>query len=332
MAGGSQSMFLALMLCFYRAQTALAASHSLLYQYILSHGIADLPEYSVAGFLDGCETDYYDKNMSITVPRQQWLADAFDKRYWEGATITQAGFHGLIKGQVNNWLQKNNETANIHYVQGLFGCELNDTKPSGGILKFALDGRYAFSFDKNTLVWTAHVPTAQELEVKWNKEKKMNNYFKSLLEKDCVDLWWTYYSVGNTSLTREVPPEVSIIARDGQRCFLQCIVRGFYPQAIRVTWLKNGERVPETNSTGLLPNEDGTYQLTTTLQFDPYGGKQYSCHIEHSSLPGGKTVPWGKVNFLDKHVGLIVTGVLVLLAIIILLYIKWKRRKDYNVV
>ncbi|XP_078073757.1 class I histocompatibility antigen, F10 alpha chain-like [Mustelus asterias] len=330
MAGGVQGVFLSLALCFYRVQTV--ASHSLLYQYILSHGLADLPQYSVIGLLDGCETDYYDNTISTIVPRQKWMAEAFNKNYWEHCTITEAGFHGIIKGQFDSWLREENQTASIHYVQGLFGCELNGNKASSGILKFAFDGRYILSFDINTLVWTAHDPVAEELKAKWDKLKDMSLYFKSLLEKDCVNLWWTYYAFGNTSLTRKVIPQVSVTAREGPGWFLHCAVRGFHPQSINVTWLKNGLQVPETKSTGLLPNEDGTYQLTTTLQFDPYDGKQYCCHIEHSSLPGGKTVAWEGKMKKDKHIGLIVAVVVVLLAVIVFIYIKWRRRREYNAV
>ncbi|XP_067834250.1 class I histocompatibility antigen, F10 alpha chain-like isoform X2 [Heptranchias perlo] len=322
-------MFLFALLSFYRFQRVESESHSLLFYYTLNHGSADLPEYSVMGRLDGCEIHYYDSNMKITVPRQQWLADAFDKRYWEEYTITEAGFHGLIKGQFDRWLQQSNETSSIHYVQGVFGCELNDNNPSGGVLKFAFDGRYALSFDKDKLVWTIHEPIAQPFKVKWDDERKMNLYFKSLLEKDCVDLWRTFYPLGKAILTRKVSPEVSIIARNSDHWFLHCIATGFYPQPINVTWLKNGEHVPETKSTGLLPNEDGTYQLRTTLQFNPYDGKQYACHIEHSSLPGGKTVLWEEKIEKGNHVGLIVAVVLVLLAIIIALtYMWWRRRRD----
>ncbi|XP_067865840.1 major histocompatibility complex class I-related gene protein-like [Heterodontus francisci] len=332
MAGGTGRMFLSLVLSFYRVRTALSESHSLLYHYTLNHGSADLPEYSVMGLLDGCEIDYYDKNMNATIPRQQWMEEAFDKKYWEMYTITQAGFHGLIKGQVDRYLQKINETANAHYIQGIFGCVLNDTNPSGGVLKFAYDGRYAFSFDKDKLVWTVHDPIAQTFKVKWDNEKKMDLYFKSLLEKDCVDLWRTYYSVGKASLTRKVSPKVLVIARSGHRWFLHCIVTGFYPQSISVTWLKNGEHVSESKSTGLLPNEDGTYQITKFLEFDPYDGKSYSCHIEHSSLPGGKTVPWEEKVKKERHVGLIVMLVLLSLAIIVLIYMWRRRRRAYNAV
>uniref|UniRef100_UPI00398F1195 class I histocompatibility antigen, F10 alpha chain-like n=1 Tax=Pristiophorus japonicus TaxID=55135 RepID=UPI00398F1195 len=320
-------MFLSLVLSFHCLQAALSESHSLLYYYTLNHGSTDLPGYSFLGRLDGCEIVYYDNNMKITVPREQWIAEAFDKSYWDEYTITYAGFHGLIKGQLDRWLQQNNQTSSTHYIQGLFGCELNDANPSRGLLKLAFDGRYAFSFDKDKLVWTVHDPLAQTFKAKWDKETMMNHYFKSLLEKDCVELWKAYYSIGNVSLTRKVSPEVSVVARAGDRWFLHCIVLGFYPQSINVTWLKNGEHAPETKSTGVLPNEDGTYQLTTSLEFDPYDGKQYSCHIEHSSLSGGKTVPWGKVE-KDKHVGLIVVCVLVSLAFVMVSIYMWRRRGE----
>uniref|UniRef100_UPI00398F335E major histocompatibility complex class I-related gene protein-like n=1 Tax=Pristiophorus japonicus TaxID=55135 RepID=UPI00398F335E len=321
-------MFLSLVLSFHHLQAALSVFHSLLYYYTLSHGSADLPEYSFLGRLDGSETTYYDNNMNITVPRQHWMAKAFNKRYWEEFTITQAGFHGIIKGQFDRWLQQGNQTSSTHYIQGLFGCELHDANPIGGVLKLAYDGRYALCFDKDTLVWTVHDPIAQMSKAKWDKETKLNRYFKSLIEKDCVNLWRTYYSIGNVSLTRKGNfPEVSVIARAGDRWFLHCIVIGFYPQSINVTWLKNGEHVPETKSTGVLPNEDGTYQLTTSLEFDPYDGKQYFCHIEHSSLSGGKTVPWeGKVE-KDKDVVLIVLGVLLSLAIVLIVIYMWRKKR-----
>ncbi|XP_059495352.1 class I histocompatibility antigen, F10 alpha chain-like isoform X1 [Stegostoma tigrinum] len=332
MARGSHGVLLSLVLSFYRVQQCLTDSHSLLFQYTLNHGRPDLPEYSVLGILDGCEIYYFDSNMKITVPRQKWMAEAFDKTYWEQCTITNAGFHGIIKGQADEWLQKENQTSSTHYLQGLFGCELHDANPNEGILKFAFDGRYILSFDKDTLVWIIHDKFAKEFKEKWDKETKMNHYFKSLLENDCPDLWKTYYSIGNASLSRKTPPEVSIIAKSGSYSFLQCIVIGFYPQPINVTWLKNGKPAHETNSTGLLPNEDGTFQLKTTLQFDPYDGSQYACHIEHISFPGGKTVLWeGKVKN-SKNVGLIVLGVLVSLAIILIIFIWWRRQRGYNVI
>ncbi|XP_072406414.1 class I histocompatibility antigen, F10 alpha chain-like isoform X2 [Chiloscyllium punctatum] len=327
MTGGPHGVLLLLLLNVFRVQPSLTESHSLLYQYNLNHGDKDLPEYSFLGILDDCEIFYFDSNMKVTIPRQQWLVDAFDKAYWDECTITEVGFHGLIKGQADGWLQKENQTSRTHYLQGLFGCELHEATPSEGILKFALDGKYILSFDKDALVWIVHDPVAEEFKTKWDKETKMNHYFKNLLENDCIDQWKAIYFFGNASLSRKISPEVSLIAKDGHHWFLHCIVIGFYPQSINVTWLKNGKHADETTSTGLLPNEDGTFQLKTTLQFDPYDGNQYACHIEHSSIPGGKTVLWeGKVKD-SNNVGMIVLAVLVSLAIIVIIFIWWRRRR-----
>ncbi|XP_051899562.1 class I histocompatibility antigen, F10 alpha chain-like [Pristis pectinata] len=324
-------MFMFILLVFFRVQVALAESHSLIYYYTMTHGTADLPEYIVVGVLDGYEIQYYDKNMEVTVPRQEWMAAAFDKSYWAGVTVTQSGFHGIIKGQVTEWLQQRNETANYHYLQGQFGCEVNDPSPNNGILKLAFDGRYAFSFDKDKLKWIVHDPIAQPFKEKWDNNVKMDHYFKSLLENDCVNLWRTYYAVGEAYLTRKVTPEVSLDARKRDRWFLYCNVSGFYPPAISVTWFRNGQRVSEMKSTGILPNVDGTYQLKSVLELDPFDGKVYSCHIDHSSLPDGKTVVWEGNSKEDRHIGLIAVCVLILLSVILggIVFLR-KRRKAYE--
>ncbi|XP_078272153.1 class I histocompatibility antigen, F10 alpha chain-like [Rhinoraja longicauda] len=326
-------MVLFLLLSFFRVQEALAGPHTLIYYYTLNHASTHLPEYSVVGVLDGCEIQYYDKNMVITVPRQKWMAAAFDRSYWVRNTVSENGFHGIIKGQVDEWMRRVNETANYHYVQGQFGCEVNDHSPNVGILKLAYDGRYAFSFDKDKLKWTVHDPVAESFKKKWDKNEKMNRYFKSLLENDCVDLWKTYYAIGKTYLTRKVSPEVSLAARPDDHSVLYCTVFGFYPPAINVSWLQNGQHISETKSSGVVPNSNGTYHLRSVLEYDPYDGKQYSCHVDHSSLPGGKTIIWEGNGRKDRHIGLIAVCVLISLAIVLAVIVWWrKKRKDYQTI
>ncbi|XP_055521883.1 uncharacterized protein LOC129716032 isoform X4 [Leucoraja erinacea] len=198
-----REMILFILLSFFHVQGALAGPHTLIYYYTLNHRSTHLEEYSFVGVLDGCEIQYYDNNMDIAVPRQKWMAAAFDRKYWVTDTFTETGFHGIIKGQVDEWMRRHNETAKYHYTQGQFGCQVNDHSPNVGILKLAFDGRYAFSFDKDKLKWTVHDPIAEPFKEKWDKNEKMNRYFKSLLEHDCVDYWRTYYAIGKTYLTRK---------------------------------------------------------------------------------------------------------------------------------
>ncbi|XP_072113432.1 major histocompatibility complex class I-related gene protein-like isoform X2 [Mobula birostris] len=342
-------MFLCVLLCFFHLQVVLSrydvedlenrafhlhhlqnVSHSLIYYYTLNHGNADLPEYSVVGALDGCEIQYYDRTMEMTVPRQKWMAAAFDKSYWAKDTMTEHSIHGIIKGQAIEWLQQHNESTGYHYLQGQFGCQLNDHSPNIGILKLAYDGKYILSFDKDKLEWIVHDPVFQPFKKKWDKNERMNKYFKNLLEKDCVRLCKDYYAVGKTYLTRKVVPEVGLDAQKRNYWFLQCSVFGFYPTAIKVSWFQNEKHVSETKSTGVLPNEDGTYQLRSVLDIDPFDGKKYYCHVNHSSMPNGKTVIWDSGK-KDRHIGLIGVCVLLLLSAILAgIYCWTKKRSDYE--
>ncbi len=63
-----------------------------------------------------------------------------------------------------------------------------------------------------------------------------------------------------------------------------CHVTGFYPSGVTITWLGNGQDNDEDVDLGeLLPNEDGTFQKTSTLNIQPDGWKnnQYVCVVEH---------------------------------------------------
>ncbi|XP_051899561.1 class I histocompatibility antigen, F10 alpha chain-like [Pristis pectinata] len=320
-------MFPLMLLSFYGVQAVLDEPHTLVYYYTLNHGNDDLPEYIVVGVLDGCVIHYYDKKMEKAVPRQEWMANSFDKTYWTSIAVTLSPFHVIIKGQLDGWLREVNETANYHYVQGQFGCEVKDARANALILKLAFDGEYILSFDNEKLDWIAHCPEAQFLKERWDDNEKMNQRFKNLLEMNCVDLWKRYHSIGNAYLTRKITPEVIVAARPGEHWFLHCYVFGFYPTAINVSWFRNGQHVSETKSTGILPNEDGTYQLRSILEFDPFDGKEYSCRIDHSSLPGGKTVIWEGNQMKQRYIALIAVFVLISLVIIFTVIIWW-RKKD----
>ncbi|XP_016388250.1 BOLA class I histocompatibility antigen, alpha chain BL3-6-like, partial [Sinocyclocheilus rhinocerous] len=67
---------------------------------------------------------------------------------------------------------------------------------------------------------------------------------------------------------------------------VECHATGFYPSAVTITWLKNGEDHDEDMDLGeLLPNEDGTFQKTSILNVpqDDWKKHQYVCVVEHET-------------------------------------------------
>ncbi|XP_026107857.1 major histocompatibility complex class I-related gene protein-like [Carassius auratus] len=82
-----------------------------------------------------------------------------------------------------------------------------------------------------------------------------------------------------------VAPEVSLLHKDPFSPVV-CHATGFYPSAVNITWLRNGEEHDEDVDHGeLLPNEDETFQKTVSLRVTPdeWEKHQYVCVVEHET-------------------------------------------------
>uniref|UniRef100_A0A8C9YFN8 Ig-like domain-containing protein n=1 Tax=Sander lucioperca TaxID=283035 RepID=A0A8C9YFN8_SANLU len=102
-----------------------------------------------------------------------------------------------------------------------------------------------------------------------------------------------------STLDRKVPPVVKVHetkpADYGKRSMLECSVMGFFPQEVRLSWLRDGVEVTtDVSSTDVLANGDWSFQLHSYLEFTPRRGERVSCRVEHSSLRESLEVDWGK--------------------------------------
>lgn len=94
------------------------------------------------------------------------------------------------------------------------------------------------------------------------------------------------------------PPQTSIYPRDdvvvGVENTLICRVTGFFPPPVRVSWTKNDMNV--TNNITLSqyrPDNNGTYNLFSTLKIVPFEGETYSCTANHKALQQPQIKIWG---------------------------------------
>uniref|UniRef100_A0A8C5PT35 Ig-like domain-containing protein n=1 Tax=Leptobrachium leishanense TaxID=445787 RepID=A0A8C5PT35_9ANUR len=67
---------------------------------------------------------------------------------------------------------------------------------------------------------------------------------------------------------------------------LDCVVKGFYPKEINVTWYRNGKSVNTNVVTGEPQREEnGTYDVNSTLTISPSKIKEViECQVEHATL------------------------------------------------
>ncbi|ERE69830.1 signal-regulatory protein gamma-like protein [Cricetulus griseus] len=81
------------------------------------------------------------------------------------------------------------------------------------------------------------------------------------------------------------PPEIH--DHGHQRVNLTCHINHFYPQAMQLTWIKNGHKIPILEVPQATRNSDGTYSLKHTLQEDVMSDEstRFSCLATQNEYP-----------------------------------------------
>ncbi|XP_078394153.1 major histocompatibility complex class I-related protein 1-like, partial [Cetorhinus maximus] len=217
----------------------------------------------------------------------------------------------------------------LNFLQYTSGCEVSDDGTVSGVRQYAFNGRELISFDLDHATWFAVSPYAESTQNKWNSNVADNMYKKQYTKKICVDWLNTYLEYGANTLNRKVVPELIVYdtkSLDGQNLNLHCLVTGFYPQSINVTWYTDGEPLFKSQSTGIRPNHDGTYQIRVHFQTKPGDSRNHVCRILHSSLSGAMERPWVKGGVS----GVIIAVVLLMLFIAfgVAGFFYWKRQQE----
>ncbi|MBN3270736.1 CD1C protein, partial [Polyodon spathula] len=110
---------------------------------------------------------------------------------------------------------------------------------------------------------------------------------------------WVCNCAPDTVSLPAVPPAVTLRhkkARGSADTEVVCHVTGFYPRAVEVTWVRDGQVQLEdrVQSGEVLPNQDGTYQLRKILTVSPeeQGRHSYSCQVDHVSFTERQNYIW----------------------------------------
>nr|AYN72186.1 MHC class II antigen beta chain [Oreochromis niloticus] len=77
------------------------------------------------------------------------------------------------------------------------------------------------------------------------------------------------------------------------QAMLVCSVYDFYPKNIKVSWLRDGEKVSaDVTSTEEMADGDWYYQIHSHLEYTPRSGEKISCKVEHASLEKPLITDW----------------------------------------
>ncbi|XP_066437463.1 class I histocompatibility antigen, F10 alpha chain-like isoform X3 [Eleutherodactylus coqui] len=308
-------------------------SHSLYLHYMgVSAPGSGLPIFVKAAYVDDQQIWAYSSNTGRAVPVAPWLKKNTDPEYWEGETIIAKGAEALYKYEVKLGMKRFNHTKGLHFVQVFNGCELRDDGSTAGYELYRYDGGEYMYLDIKTATFIPTSAPAQIITQRWNSpDVKMGERTKYYLEDVCIRSLKIFLEYGREDLERRVQPRVKVMGREsGEVTKLHCLAYGFYPRAVDVKWMKNrADEVPTYQTTHVIPNPDGTYQIRVSVEVIPQEGDSYSCYVDHSSLEEPLLVDWDPEQEvpLSVIISVGVISVLVLIAVVVGVVI-YRRKKD----
>ncbi|XP_036419089.1 H-2 class I histocompatibility antigen, alpha chain-like [Colossoma macropomum] len=310
--------------------------HSLCYLYtIQSKSSTDrIYEFSAVTLLDDRQIDFYNSTKETRTAKQDWMKD-INEREWKDGTEKLKSDGQQLNKVLDNQMKafKHNETDG-HSLQWRIGCEgekHSDGSVSGlnCINEYGYDGESLVSYNWTLKKWSASVGQDGVTE-KWNTGRGQNPVQRC---QECVE-WLKIYLEYNTTETKQTQVNVYVFMKksvtDLKKLTLTCLATGFYPKDVEIILRKSRTSLPEylLASSGVRPNDDGTYQLRKSVEIQEEEAADYDCYVNHSSITEPVIKQWdGKCS--DCQDGVIVrvivgvtVGVVALLAVIIYFCIK----------
>ncbi|KAJ8334455.1 hypothetical protein SKAU_G00400940 [Synaphobranchus kaupii] len=301
-------------------------NHSLIIFVTFAPGHRVLPEYTSYGMLDDLRVFHYESNsMTLSSPLKHHASLSSVWKALEDCTIFKTGFFNRFVRDANTTL-----AVNVPILQLIYGCQLDEDGNQRGLYDFSVGGQHSLTLDQESVSWTTYHPQAMGFKDILDGFKIWNRNNLMYIKQDCVPRLKKFYEHSKEMINRKDRPEVVVRSRSGAVLVLLCIVTGFYPREISVTWERDGETVSENVlSTDILPNHDFTYQVRKSVDIAADDQRKYTCRVEHSSLPEPLRVDWdpSSPGLSPKHIGLIaipcVLAILLIASVLI-----WRRRRQ----
>ncbi|XP_076849343.1 zinc-alpha-2-glycoprotein-like isoform X2 [Brachyhypopomus gauderio] len=278
-----------------------------LHHYHLSSLGLELPEFLTIWTLNDRVILRYDSQalLSDDPPAPDWLNHRDGLLHWREMIFIAKVVHKYMKMTLKFAGEHGNLTGILHYarIYQTYGyCGLHPNGTISTAVSHGFNGKDFLTFDIAAKTWTTTVPQAvhyirSRSAGAFDLERIFYYYNHECPERLRGILKFAHW------IHNQTVPQVHIFKHRSlinSREILCCHVTGFYPKAVQVKWLRpDGLSLVDGVSSGeVLPNEDGSYQLRSSLQLPEEPQSSYSCVVLHSSVTGNITVTWGTESTL----------------------------------
>uniref|UniRef100_H3CEU0 Ig-like domain-containing protein n=2 Tax=Tetraodon nigroviridis TaxID=99883 RepID=H3CEU0_TETNG len=180
----------------------------------------------------------------------------------------------------------------VHTFQWMVGCEWDDeTDEINGFDQYGYDGDDFLSFKLKDGTWVAAKREAEITKRKWDYDGAGIDYWKYYHNQNCIKWLKKYLDYGRSSLMRtELPHSVSLLQKEPSSPVI-CMATVFYPDGATLSWRRGEEELHEEVEPGeILPNPDGTFQMSAALDLSSVPPEDWSSYKCVFQLSGGQEV------------------------------------------
>nr|AKN79604.1 MHC class II beta chain [Schizothorax prenanti] len=186
--------------------------------------------------------------------------------------------------------------ANGYYNYHLSKCIYNSSDFSDMVF---LDGYYFnkylyVQFNSTVGKFVGFTEFGVKAAENWNKDPAILQQFRAEVDRFCkpnAELYKT--AIHDKAVAPAV--KLSLVKQGDSRhpSLLMCSAYDFYPEKIKVSWLRDGVVVTsDVTSTEKMPNGDWYHQIHTELEYTPKAGEKISCMVEHAGFQKPMIYDW----------------------------------------